>query len=144
MILFCRAAATTQNASAGHRARRSVTATQHRPREQKASGRVWLCVRAWLAASTSALATATDAPPWMAGVGTALSSEDAATGRTLTPLAGSAHGARVSHRTAVHSMLEAGTFGGSWFSNDGNDLGLHALPEPARMMLPATKRFVNI
>lgn len=46
--------------------------------------------RAWLAARVSALAAATDAPPGIAGLGTALAPVDAATGRTLTPLAGSA------------------------------------------------------
>ena len=46
--------------------------------------------RAWLAASVSALAAATGAPPGMAAAGAALVCEDAATGRMLTPLAGSA------------------------------------------------------
>ena len=51
---------------------------------------VWLPALAWLAARVSALAAATDVPPAIAGLGTALAPVDAATGRTLTPLAGSA------------------------------------------------------
>ena len=54
--------------------------------------------RAWLAARVSALAAATDAPPAIAGLGTALAPVDAATGRTLKPLAGSA---------PLHSRLSA-------------------------------------
>ena len=46
----------------------------------------------------SALAAATFAPPAIAGLGTALARVDAATGRTLTPLAGSAQ---------LHSRLSA-------------------------------------
>ena len=45
---------------------------------------------AWLAARVSALAAATEAAPGIVGAGTALLSVDDATGRTLTPLDGSA------------------------------------------------------